>query len=1223
MVLGLVVMVCTVAIGGCQANNELEWVEEDGYRWAEVQLGFWAEEGFEQLGPDRTNVEFVNEVRDEDIIENRHVLNGSGVALGDIDGDGRIDIYLASITGENRLYKNLGDFRFEDVTEEAGLRHASYPSTGVAFADVNGNGHLDVLIASLGRGTHVYINDGGGTFELHEDSGLNSDGGNHTLALADINGDEYLDLYVVNNKTKSARDMYSMEELYDNRIVQSSKDGYALIPPFDEHYTLFVNDGQLDPREHAEEDELYINQGGERFHKVRDVASYFMDEEGNEIGLEPDWGLSAKFQDLNEDGHPDLYVANDFWTPDRVWINQGDGRFRAAGRHAFRSFSYSAMDVDFSDVNRDGAIDIFVTEMLSPFHELRVTQSMNQSPDPVEIGENDRPALQNQNTLHLNRGDQTFAEIAFYSGVAMSGWSWTVRFMDVDLDGYEDLLIATGYGRDGRDLDTQAILGQRLAAGRLDSDAMVLEFPERSLRNVAFKNNRDLTFSEVGAEWGFKDEDISQGLAVADLNNDGALDIVVNRMNNPASIYRNKTNKPRIAVRLKGSAPNTRGIGAKIEVEGGPVEQTKEISAGGDYLSSSDPLAVFAAHEGERHSVKVTWPDQSVSRIDGLESNRIYEIYQGEGVAPDKSPDSKVEPSLFLDVSDAISHRSAVSGIDDFSVQPLLPLKLSNLGPGVAWVDVSEDGRDDLLVGSNRESEITLFENQDDGASIALEADSIEGQHGGVAAAVLGWREHGDTKLVVRNSHYDLEDEEYPSAYSFDMSDGKRSEWEELPPLRAVGGPIAAADYNGDGYVDVFMGGRFTPGRYPKDAPSLLLLNDGKTFEVDDVNSATFDDIGLVSDALFFDYNNDGSQDLLVGTEWGAIRLFENRGGRLVEVTGRVGLSQFTGLWNGVAVGDFNNDGLADIVGANVGKNSIYSLNGEGSIRIYYDDISGDGRVNIVEAYSNSDEEYMPLRRLDELDRSIVNVTRHIDTHEEFSSYTVADMFGDRIQGLAHKEVNTKGHMLFVNEGDRFTAKPLPEKTQWTSAFSVNVADFDNDGNEDLFLSQNLFSLPEGRPRLDAGRGLVMLGDGQGGFNPLSAAESGISIHGEQRGAATNDFNQDGKVDVVVTQVGDETKLYENRTPNRGLRVRLQGPSTNGDAIGSSLRIVYESGGKGPRRFVQAGGGRWSQNSLEQILGVKSDPVEIEVTWFDGAVSTRKVDAGQDRYLVSHPDVED
>jgi enediyne biosynthesis protein E4 len=1227
----LLVFLCSF-IFSCSRTTELEWKDEEYFRWAEITPGYFGSDGFRMLSERRTNIDFNNILTDDEIDENRHYLNGSGVAAGDINGDGLVDLYFAGLTASNRLYKNLGGMKFEDITDQAGVAHEGYYSTGTVFSDVNGNGHLDLLVTSMNGENTLYINDGDGNFKRADNSGLGSAKGSMTMALADLTGNGYPDLYMANYKERSVKDLYTTQELAWENILneplRNPEDEYTLIPPFDRHYELVRHNGALTGlSELGEVDELYLNRGG-TFERVIETEEVFLDESGEPFGLQPDWGLSAKFQDLNNNGLPDLYVCNDFHTPDRIWMNQGDGTFRAVSWKAIRNLSFSCMDVDFSDINRDGYLDIFTTEMLDPDHERRLRQASSDDPVPVEAGEIQNRPMYNRNSLFLQREDETFAEITYLSGVEATGWSWATKFMDVNLNGYEDLIVNTGYKYDILDIDGQFAM----IRNRRNMDEHFMEFIElvESLdqQNRLLRNNADLTFTDVSSDWGFTDIDISHGMAVADLNNDGTLDVIVNRMNKPAVIYENRSRKPRIAVRLKGKSPNTQAIGAKVELKGGPADQQKEIASGGEFASGSDPLVMFAADENNLdHHLHIRWPDGSKTVIESVQPNRIYEIDQAAAILVDSDSDNPVEESpapLFADISESINSSHHEAPFNDFEYQPLLPVKLSQQGPGLALIDLNRDGRDELLMATGKGGQLTVMEHNSGEDFQEMEIEYISETASGDRTTVIGWGEDDFTRVIVGNANYEQGSSNAPSAIIYRLYQDGTVERDSIPGIFSTTGPIAAADVSGNGYLDFFIGGAFKPGQYPENADSRFIRNQNGRFRFDPVNSQTFSDLGLVTGAVFSDFNNNGSQDLLISSEWGTLRLFENRSGIFAEITEQMGLDAWSGWWKGVATGDFTNNGLPDIIAANIGLNTPYQIKNNHPLRMYYSDIDGFGSMDIIEAYADENGEYLPGTRLYKFQEQQINLNR-MGSHEEFAASTLRDILGDRYDQMPYKEINTLEHMVFINRGDHFEARPLQIEAQFSAAFHTGVADFDNDGNEDIFISQNYFAVPQDDPRMDAGRGLILLGDGEGNFRPLSGSESGIKIYGEQRGAAFGDFNNNGKTDLAVSQNGSRLKLFENRVEKTGIRVKLEGPASNRDGVGSSVRLVYENGVNGPRRDIQSGSGYWSQNSVTQIMGTSTSlgiVNEIEVAWFDGTIQTIDVDSQQNNYIITHPENE-
>ncbi|MEX2397322.1 MAG: FG-GAP-like repeat-containing protein [Balneolales bacterium] len=1204
----------------------MDWVEEEGYRWANVSTGYFGNTGFKVLPSSLSNIDFENQITEEEIAENRHFLAGSGVTAGDINGNGLVDLYFASLNGSNKLYQNLGGLKFKDITEEAGVAHHEYYSTGAVFADINGNGHLDLLVTSLHKENVLYSNDGQGNFNLEKDSGLGSAKGSMTMALSDITGNGYPDLYITNYKEKSVKDLYTTEELEWSQILNeplvSPTADYTLIPPFNEHYQLIRHDDELiGISEIGEFDELYLNQSG-TFIKVSDTKEMFLDEEGNPFGLQPDWGLTAAFQDLNNNGLADLFVCNDFHTPDRIWINQGNGTFKAIGSVAIRNTSYSCMDVDFSDIDRNGSLDIFTTEMLSPEHNQRLRQASSEDDTPIPIGGIETRPMYNRNSLYLQREDTTYAEIAFLSGTEATGWSWGTRFMDINLDGYEDILVNTGYSYDVLDMDAQV----EMVREDLNMDEHFMSFIQKvaplKLPNKILMNNGDLTFEDKGLKWGFQKSDVSHGMALADLNNNGTLDIIVSRMNQKAVVYENTTNAPRIAVRLKGRPPNTKAIGAKVNLFGGPVEQQKEIAAGGSYLSGSDQLVMFAADKTNlNHTITVDWPNGGKAQIDDVQANRVYEIYQADGrnfigVKNEHIPEVN---SLFEDVSNLIGHYHHEAPFDDFEFQPLLPLRLSQEGPGMAWIDHNQNGREDLFITSGNGGKLALYENQNDDSFKNVQLRHLNDVTSSDQTSVIGWKEKDYTKIIVGSANYEQGKLKVPSVFLYSIDQNGIIEVDSLPGIHSTTGPVVAADYTGNGYLDLFIGGRFKPGQYPGNADSRVFKNVDGLYQLDEVNSHTFADIGLVSGAVFSDFNQNGSQDLLISTEWGTLRLFENHNGIFSEITQEMGLGNHKGWWSGVATGDFTNNGLTDIIATNLGLNSTYQIKNGHSLRVYYDDFNGDGRLGIIEAYFDEHiGSYAPKRKLYNFGSLSSTISPNVRSHREFASASIDEIIRGSRADIPYKEINTLEHMVFINTGNGFRGHPLPLETQLTTAFHAGVADFDNNGNEDIFLSQNLFALPPETPRMDAGRGLILKGNGEGKFTPLQGSESGIKVYGEQRGSALGDFNNNGKIDLAISQNGAETKLYLNRTEKVGYRIRLTGSMNNKSAIGSSLRLVYNDGSKGPKREVQAGAGYLTQNSAIQVMGSSTEPDRIEVTWFDGTTEYVEIKKNEMEYNIHY-----
>jgi hypothetical protein len=1215
-------------IMGCSKQpGKLVWHKEKGYKWASITHNLphnTSRVGFKQLNPKRTGINFINHLSKSDIIKNRYYLSGSGVAAGDVNGDGLADLYFAQLDGPNHLYKNLGDYHFKDITKSAGVALSGYHCTGVVLADVDGDGDLDLLVTTLGEGNCLYLNDGKGHFTLDKDSGLGGKKkGSMTMTLADIDGDGDLDLYIANYKTKSVRDLYKPDQLTFKKITEKHGNKYKLIPPFNKFYKIVQTPHGPVRREIGQKDELYINNGKGHFSKVKDLSKRFLNEDGKPEGLKRDFGLSARFYDINGDGLPDLYVCNDFWTPDRIWINQGNGIFKAINKRSIRHLSFSSMSVAFSDINRDGLPDIFVSEMVNPSHKIEMRHFASYPPVMPRIGDVDSQPQCIGNTLFIQRKDGTYYETAELSGLKATGWSWAANFLDVDLDGYEDIIINNGMLYDELNLDTQSHLIRLNRKKNGNVKGYILKYPPLKLTNKISHNNHNLTFSDSSSAWGFHEKDVSNGMALADLNNDGDLDIIDNRLNETAAIYKNITSKPRIAVRLKSEKPNTEGIGSKIKLIGPPVTQTKQITKGGSYLSSNQAEAVFAAGEKNSvHKLVVTWPNGEKSVIDSVKANRIYEIDEpGIRYVHHKHEETSAKKKshyIFQDISQQIDHTHHEDLYDDFKVQPLLPIKLSQLGPGIAWLDYNDDGYPDLLIGSGKGGKLSIYKNNHGNSFTNKSLPPITGVTSSDETAILGWQTKGGLQLVIGISNYEQNKSNVPSAYHYLIQGGKVVEVNKIKDTSSSTGTLAAADYDEDGDIDLFVGGRVIKGKYPQNASSRLFKNKNGHFVLDKKNSKLLQHIGLVTQAVFTDYNQDGWPDLLISTAWGSLKLFKNNHGQFQNVTKEVGLAKYKGWWNGVATGDFNNDGYPDIVATNWGINNSYYRHKTPShpVKIFYNHYKNSNKNKILEAYYDTAfKAYVPKRRLYNIVKSIPNITRYISSYKQFSHSTLRNLIGVNLKYMPQKEINTLKSMVFINSGNgNFKAHPLPLKAQLSVAFYAGVADFNDDGNEDIFLSQNFFDLPKTTRRQDAGRGLWLKGDGHGNFKAIPGQRSGIKVYGEQRGAALGDFNHDGKVDLAVSQNGAAIKLYKNDTPKSGISIRLIGPPANRDAMGSSIRIVYADGTKGPGREIQAGSGYWSQNSAIQVMGYAKRPQKIEVIWFDGHKSYINVSQGNGQF---------
>jgi enediyne biosynthesis protein E4 len=1226
-----------------------EWSAAPNFRARALAVPANGKPGFTLMAGTRTGVSFTNVLSLHRQLRSHVLLNGSGLALGDVDGDGWCDIYFCGLDGPNVLYRNLGDWEFEDITAKAGVACADLDAAAAVLADLDGDRDLDLLVSSTGGGTHVFSNDGKGRFE--SSARLNPNKGGTSLALADIEGDGDLDIYQANYRATMLQDMpqtqFRFGEKNGKKVIATVNGRPVTDPEFADRFAI----GPMGAIEELGESHvLYRNLGSNNFVPLSFTNGAFLDEEGRLLAERPlDWGLSVMFRDINGDNLPDIYVCNDFDSPDRIWLNVSTNavpRFRAIHRLAFRKLSLFSMGVDFADINRDGFDDIFVLDMLSRDHVRRLTQMPDRKPTVPAVGIfNDRPQF-TMNTLFLNGGDGTYAEIAQLAGVSASEWSWTAIFLDVDLDGWEDLLVANGHARDARNLDVLDEL-QAMRAQRKMSSEEILEarriFPPLAVPNLAFRNRRDLTFEEAGKDWGFDTTTVSHGMALGDLDNDGDLDVVVNNLNDAAGLYRNDTAAPRLPVQLKGRGTNTFGIGARIKVSGGPVTQSQEMMAGGRYLSSDQAIRTFAAGAATNQlAIEVTWRNGGRTIVTNARANHLYEIEERvEGSSARAASTERQKPDtrpMFEDRSDLLSHRHHDDPFNDSERQPHLTRKLSQQGPGISWADVDGDGWDDLIVGDGKGGQMAVYRNDGRGGfkrethfdqTLTRDQTTILVSGPLLLAGSSNYEDGRSAGTSVRQ--YDLNAKSFmePPAFEYRKS-------------TASTGPLALGDIDADGDLDLFVGGRAVAGHYPQAASSSLFRSTGQQFELDAETSKRFAEVGLVNGAVFSDLTADGFPELILACDWGPIRIFRNERGQLTPwdppverrgerekgregertsrnadtpVGGPLSLSQFTGWWNGVTTGDFDNDGRLDIIASNWGRNTPYELQRQAShpLLLYHGDLDGDGVHDMIEAYHDPRLNKIVSRRMASFVGAFLPfVGERFQTYEAFARASIQEICGPEFKNARELRATWLDTTLFLNRGDRFEVRSLSVEAQMSPAFAICVCDFDGDGKEDVFLSQNFFALRPGIPRYDAGRGLLMRGRGDGAFTPVAARDSGIEIYGEQRGAAVADYDADGRMDLVVTQNGAETKLYRNASAKPGLRVRLAGPPANPNAIGATLRLVTTNSTSAARE-LHAGSGYWSQDSAIAVLAAPSSntsPLRLSVRWPGGKTTDTDIPSG-------------
>jgi len=1164
-------------------------IDSEFYQWSKIVVSGDSMSGFTLLSNEETGIQFQNDLPQAKSLSNQVYLNGSGVALGDINNDGLCDIYLCRLDGSNHLYLNQGKWRFKEVGGKFGVDCAGMDSTGASFADLDGDNDVDLIVNSVSSETVIYRNDGDRFQQVSAEPEALIIPGGTSIAIADIDGNGLLDFYVTHYRDSTLMDMpntdFNFRNIKGRREIYSVNGTKVKGSKFENRFRINSKGGI---EENGLPDVLYYNMGGMKFTKSLVDGNRFQDSRGVPLKNIPyEWGLAVMFRDINRDGLPDLFVCNDFDTEDRLWLNIGKGRFREAPSYGLRKTSMFSMGVDFADINRDSLDDFVVLDMLNRDRKTR----QNQMPprliyQPLPGQYLDRPQYM-RNTLFLNRGLGVFSEIAFFAGIQASDWSWCPVFLDVDLDGYEDLLITNGVERNARHLDTIIKLKNQRESKKMSKREILFArkiFPSQSTSNMALRNLGNLKFSDYSTNWGFDLKGISHGMACGDLDGDGDLDLVVNNLNWPVSLYRNDIGKPRLMVKLKGPKNNLHGIGARIEISHGDFTQSQEIIGGGRYLSSDDFARVFAMAKGKA-KLTITWPDLRQSVINNVEPNRIYLVdYRGSDI--NKLIKTKSSPIFSLVNSKGLSvHRENIKE----ATQPLLPKGLNEAGPGIAFGDLDNDGWEDLAISSGRGGEIGLYKNlKGTGLSAFNKSRSSVNTRDGLSLIIT------DGYLI--QSFSNLED---GLQFGDMITIGKPGEdpSQRIKAKTESAGHIALADIDSDGDLDLFIAGRSIPNHYPKPADSWIYINDEGIFTENKVWSEAFKGVGITSGAVFAPINSDSMPDLILACEWASPKVFINNGEGFEDKTKFYGLNHFKGLWCGVDVGDFDANGSVDFVVTNRGLNSSYRASIERPIVVYHGDLNEDGVWDFIETEYGKDNKLYPRRSASAFASAMPWLTDRFSSYNHYSNMNVTELFGSSlIEKMNKLELTTLESMVFIQKGNRFIARPLPIEAQFSSAYGPAVADFNNDGLLDMAISQNQFNLSMEQSRDDAGLGLILIGVGDGQFKALDIKESGFVVPGEGRATAVSDFNHDGLMDIIVGQNGNLPRLFKNQSKRRGLRIVLKGDPGNVKGVGAAMRLDY-NGQVGCVHVVRLGSGYLSQNSTTQIIGNSETASGLLVNW--------------------------
>ncbi|CAN5480277.1 VCBS repeat-containing protein [soil metagenome] len=1127
-----------------------------------------------------------------------------GVAVGDYDGDGHQDVFLTRSQGGSRLFRNLGDLRFEDATEAAGLAGLDgHWSTGCSFVDIDNDGHLDLAVCGFNSPNLIFRNNRDGTFtECGASLGLDFVGASIMLAFADYDLDGDLDAFLLTNYLERPDD----REPVKLQIVPAT--GQVVVPPDKRESIGAVRlaDGTLKTFRSGQADRLFRNDGG-TFTDVTETSGI--------AGF--DTGLGAVWWDYNRDGWPDLYVANDFHGPDRWYRNNRDGTFTDVIRQMVGHTPWFSMGVDTADINNDGLPDLFATDMAGTDHYK----------DKIGMGDMDEsawflnyaePRQYMRNALYLNSGTPRFMEINYLADVGSSDWTWSPNFGDLDNDGLIDLFVTNGMTRDLFHSDLKRQEAEIMASRDRERAARFwADKPPKNDRNIAFRNRDGLRFEKVGKDWGLDHLGVSFGSAVADLDNDGDLDIVVNNFGEPASIFHNRSASPchSIEIALAGRQSNRSGIGATVEVATGTTVQMRTLTLARGYMSSPGTRLHFGLGEHDSaDSVTVFWPGGRIQVVEDLAADHLYTLVEPEQDVIPEAPPAPAPPPVWFRATAVLQDAiHAETPFDDFARQPLLPNKLSQLGPGMAWADFDGDGHVDLALSGAAGMPAQLWRNEG-GHFSPVEAPALAAHSASEDMAPLFFDAdadgHPDLYIVSGGVEAEPGDPVFRDRLYLNDGSGNFTPAPEgsLPDLTDSGSVVAAADFDRDGDLDLFVGGRSVPGRFPELPASRLLRNDGSgTFT--DVTADLAPDLarsGLVTSALWSDADGDGWPDLLVTHEWGSVRIFRNAHGSLVETTEAAGLAPLLGWWNGIAGRDLDGDGDIDYVATNLGRNTKYRPSPERPEILYYADLDSSGRADLVEATFEGDVLY-PRRGFSCSSNAMPFIRDKMQTFNRFASASLTDVYpAEALQEATRLEATTADSGVFLNDGSgRFTFAPLPLLAQVSPSFGLVLADFNGDAIPDIVLGQNFYHPQPETVRMDGGLSLLLQGLGDGTFHPVLAAGSGIVVAGDATAVAATDLDGDGRPDLAIATNDGSVLTFLNSSASNSLGVRLLGRPGNPTAIGARLTVSV-SGLPDQSTEIHAGGGYLSQSSPTAFFTAPADPHEltIEIRWPDGAKST-------------------
>tara|TARA_B100001057_G_scaffold140891_1_gene140624 strand:+ start:1814 stop:5134 length:3321 start_codon:yes stop_codon:yes gene_type:complete len=1073
-----------------------------------------SEQLFTQLSPSSTGIKFQNILQETDefnVLTYGYLYNGGGIAVGDINNDDLPDLYFTGNMVGSRLYLNNGDFKFEEIAKQAGVFAEGNWNTGTTMADVNGDGYLDIYVCKSAavnpdrRRNQLFINNRDLTFtEMGKVYGVDDPGYTTQAAFFDYDNDGDLDLYILNHSTQEFAGLGKISKHNKNR------------------------------KNKAYSDKLMRNDNG-KFIDVSDEVGLI----SNVLGF----GLGIAISDLNNDGWLDIYISNDYNEQDYLYFNNGDGTFKESLEDYIGHVSLYSMGSDIADINNDGYTDIMTLDML-PEHNYRI--KMTSGPDNFEklsyLSKNGFYHQTMRNMLQLNRRGKYFSEIGQFSGISNTDWSWTSLFTDFNNDGYKDLFITNGYKKDYTNMDfmnyvVQERINEKKNNEKINLTDLIKKMPSTIEENYTYKNNGDLTFTKVNKEWGLDQKTLSNGAAYVDLDNDGDMDLVVNNIDEKAFIYRNNSEKLNqnnfLKIALVGMGKNTLGIGAKVKVTSGGMTQTQELLNTRGYQSSVDFNLNFGVGKSQTiDQVEVFWPNQKKQIIKNLKPNQKYTLFQKDATI-DALRNLESKNKLFEEVT-SFNFKHKENKYNDFKREIMLPHMLSTLGPKLAVGDVNGDGLDDAFIGGAKGALGGIFLQTRSGGfvksnKIDLKSDVASEDMGAIFFDADGDKDL-DLYVVSGGNEFEKKDPALKDRLYLNLGKGNFIKSENnLPDFVSSGSVVKASDYDNDGDQDLFVAGRILTNQYPYAPKSFLLKNNGSGIFKDVTQSSAkeLQNIGMVSDALWTDFNGDDQMDLILVGEWMPITLFENQNGSFKNVTQEVGFKNSEGWWNAIHQADFDQDGDMDYVAGNFGLNSQLKTSVDYPIGIYAKDYDNNGSIDPILSCYDEGKNY-PVFSKDDIQQQLTILKNRFVKYNEYAGLTIDEVFTPKeLEGAKVLYAKNFQSSYVENLGNgQFKITALPKESQFSPIHGLCSGDFNQDGHLDILMGGNFTASRVKFGHYDAIKGICLLGDGSGKFRYLDASESGLMVSGEVRDIKkVISFN--GQENYVFVRNSDSPKIYK------------------------------------------------------------------------------------------------